>query len=71
MTICLLLSPAVAALLTLTPRDRAGPGYRHRVLQWAQPLGRVVSPLDAVLDATGAIGVGTLAAHVRLVRGQP
>jgi hypothetical protein len=71
MTIGLLLSPAVAALLMLTPRDRAGPGCRHRFLQCAQPPGHVVSPLDAVLDATGAIGVGTLTAHVRLVRGQP
>ena len=32
--------------------------------QWALPLGRVVSPLDAVLNATGAIAGGLLTAYV-------
>jgi hypothetical protein len=30
-------------------------------LQWALPLGRVVSPVDALLNATGAVVVGLLA----------
>jgi hypothetical protein len=46
-------------------------GAGIEVLQWALPLGRVVSPLDAVLNASGAIGTGTLAAHLRRCRNQP
>ena len=38
------------------------------LLQWALPLGRVVSPLDAVLNATGALAAGLLVAVVRLGR---
>ena len=38
--------------------------------QWALPLGRVVSPLDAVLNATGAIAGGLLTAHVLRMRDQ-
>jgi hypothetical protein len=33
-------------------------------LQWALPLGRVVSPLDAVLNATGAVASGLFVAHL-------
>jgi hypothetical protein len=40
-------------------------GSGIEVLQWALPLGRVVSPLDAVLNATGAVAVGTAVAHLR------
>jgi hypothetical protein len=40
------------------------------VAQWALPLGRVVSPLDAVLNATGAIAAGLLTAHVLRMRDQ-
>lgn len=40
------------------------------VAQWALPLGRVVSPLDAVLDATGATTAGLLTAHVLRMRDQ-
>lgn len=32
------------------------------VLQWALAVGRVVSPLDAALNATGAVAVGLLVA---------
>jgi glycopeptide antibiotics resistance protein len=32
------------------------------VLQWTLPLGRVVSPLDAALNATGAVAAGLLVA---------
>ena len=40
----------------------AGTGIE--VLQWALPLGRVVSPLDAALNAVGAVVVGLLVASV-------
>src|SRR3954451_4686957 len=36
--------------------------------QWALPLGRVVSPVAAVLNATGALAAGLVVAHVRAVR---
>jgi VanZ family protein len=35
------------------------------VLQWALPLGRVVSPVDAALNATGAVLAGLVAARLR------
>jgi hypothetical protein len=35
------------------------------LLQWALPLGRVVSPLDALLNAAGAVLAGLLVARVR------
>lgn len=35
------------------------------LLQWALPLGRVVSPLDALLNATGAVFTGLLVAALR------
>jgi hypothetical protein len=34
------------------------------LLQWAVPLGRVVSPLDAVLNAAGALAAGLLVRHL-------
>jgi hypothetical protein len=37
-------------------------------LQWVLPLGRVVSPLDAVLNATGVVVTGLFVAHRRVVR---
>src|SRR4051812_36825779 len=40
-------------------------GASIEVAQWLLPLGRVVSPLDAVLNATGAVLAGLLVAHVR------
>ena len=43
-------------------------GTTIELLQWALPLGWVVSPLDAVLNATGAVTVGLLVAHVRASR---
>lgn len=36
-------------------------GTAVEVLQWALPLGRVVSPVDALLNAAGAIGGALLA----------
>jgi hypothetical protein len=68
----LLVVPAVA-LVGLEPRlGRFGPlaavalaaGAGIEVLQWALPLGRVVSPLDALLNAAGAVVAGLLAARV-------
>ena len=43
-------------------------GSTIEFLQWALPLGRVVSPLDAVLNATGAIAAGLVVAQLRAVR---
>jgi hypothetical protein len=37
-------------------------------LQWALPLGRVVSPVDALLNAVGAVTAGVLAGAVPAVR---
>ena len=34
------------------------------LLQWALPLVRVVSPLDVVLNACGAVATGQVVAHV-------
>ena len=63
----LLLAPlAVLAVLRFPrlgtpPRLAAlavGAGTGIELLQWALPLGRVVSPVDAVLNATGAVAAG-------------
>lgn len=40
----------------------AASGTGIELLQWALPLGRVVSPLDAVLNAVGAVVAGLLVA---------
>ncbi|MGY1840645.1 MULTISPECIES: hypothetical protein [unclassified Modestobacter] len=37
-----------------------GAGTAIELLQWALPLGRVVSPLDAVLNAVGAVAAGVV-----------
>ncbi|WP_245177464.1 VanZ family protein [Geodermatophilus sp. DF01_2] len=44
----------------------AGAGIE--LLQWALPLGRVVSPVDTALNAAGAVAAGLL---VALVAGRP
>ncbi len=46
--------PAVLALASVAA------GAAIETLQWALPLGRVVSPVDALLNATGAVAVGLL-----------
>ncbi|TFV83365.1 VanZ family protein [Blastococcus sp. CT_GayMR16] len=56
--------PRLAALPVLAALSLAV-GAGIELLQWALPLGRVVSPLDAVLNATGAVVSGTLAAHLQ------
>jgi hypothetical protein len=40
-------------------------GAAVEVLQWALPLERVVSPLDALLNATGAVLTGLAVARLR------
>src|SRR4051812_11738336 len=68
----LLVVPAAVAVLLwppLRPRARLvglslAAGASIEVLQWALPLGRVVSPLDAVLNAAGAVAAGSMATHV-------
>ena len=53
--------PRLAALAVA-----AGAGIE--LLQWALPLGRVVSPVDAALNATGAVAAGLV---VALTTGRP
>jgi glycopeptide antibiotics resistance protein len=53
--------PRLAALAVA-----AGAGIE--LLQWALPLGRVVSPVDAALNATGAVAAGLV---VALATGRP
>ena len=68
----LLAVPAALAVLSRPALGRAGAlvavsfavSAGIEVAQWALPLGRVVSPLDAVLNATGAIAAGLLTAYV-------
>ena len=69
----LLVVPAVLAVLLWPETGRtdrlarlsiaAGAGIE--VLQWSLPLGRVVSPLDAVLNALGAVAAGLLVRHLQ------
>jgi hypothetical protein len=44
-------------------------GTGIEVLQWALPLGRVVFPIDAVLNATRAVATGWAVAHLRRMTG--
>jgi hypothetical protein len=49
-----------------------GTGAAVEVLQWVLPLGRVVSPVDALLNAAGAVVAGLLTSAVaRLPRSVP
>ena len=69
----LLTAPAVVAVLRWPTLGRPGPlaavalatGTAIELLQWALPLGRVVSPLDALLNAAGAVLAGLLAVRMR------
>ena len=69
----LLTAPAVLAVLRWPALGRPGPlaaaalatGTAIELLQWVLPLGRVVSPLDALLNAAGAVLAGLLAARMR------
>lgn len=72
----LLAVPAALGVLLWPPLGRplrlavaalaAGAGIE--LLQWVLPVGRVVSPLDAVLNAAGAVAVGLLVARVHRAR---
>ena len=74
--VVLLTAPAALAVLRWPQLGRPGPlaaaalaaGTAIELLQLALPLGRVVSPLDALLNATGAVRAGLLVARVRRVR---
>ncbi|MGY1740800.1 MULTISPECIES: VanZ family protein [unclassified Blastococcus] len=78
----LLLAPPAALAVLRWPALRSpalllvaalGAGAAVEVLQWALPLGRVVSPVDALLNAAGAVAGGllTVAATGRPVGGLP
>jgi hypothetical protein len=53
--------PALGHPRRLVPVALAA-GTTIELLQWALPLGRVVSPVDALLNATGAVVTGLLVA---------
>jgi hypothetical protein len=59
--------PALRRLPLLAGMSLAA-GTGIELLQWVLPLGRVVSPLDAVLNATGALAAGWAAAHLTAAR---
>ena len=65
----LLLAPLAVLALSRFPRLSTPPrlaalavaaGTGIELLQWALPLGRVVSPVDAALNATGAVAAGSV-----------
>jgi hypothetical protein len=56
--------PALARPARLLPAALAT-GASIELLQWALPLGRVVSPVDVLLNACGAVAVGLVVAAVR------
>jgi hypothetical protein len=58
--------PRLGALPRLAATALAG-GTAIELLQWLLPLGRVVSPIDALLNATGAIAAGLLVARVQRI----
>jgi glycopeptide antibiotics resistance protein len=62
--LAVVLWPALARPARLMAAALAA-GSSIEVLQWLLPLGRVVSPLDAVLNATGAVLAGLIAARLR------
>ena len=71
----LLVVPAGLAVLLWPPLRRVhllagaalAAGATIELLQWALPLGRVVSPLDAVLNAAGAVVGGLVVARISAV----
>ena len=75
----LLAVPAALAVLRWPALGRPGPllaaglagGTAIEVLQWLLPLGRVVSPVDAALNAAGAVAAGLLVTRWRAGTGRP
>jgi len=59
--------PALNHLRVLAGLSLAA-GSTIAFVQWALPLGRVVSPLDAVLNAIGGLAAGLVVAHGRATR---
>ena len=59
--------PALGRLHRLSWAGLAA-GCTIEFLQWVLPLGRVVSPLDAVLNASGAVVAGVAVTHLRWMR---
>ena len=55
--------PALSAPRWLAAASVAA-GAAVEVLQWALPLGRVVSPVDALLNAAGAVLTGLVVARL-------
>ena len=56
--------PALASPRRLAAAALAA-GIGIELLQWLLPLGRVVSPLDALLNATGALLTGLVVLRIR------
>jgi VanZ like family len=56
--------PALASPRRLAAAALAA-GIGIELLQWLLPLGRVVSPLDALLNATGAVLTGLVVRRIR------
>ena len=56
--------PSLGRLRMLTGLSLAA-GTGIEMLQRMLPLGRVVSPMDAVLNAAGAVAAGLVVAHLR------
>jgi hypothetical protein len=54
----LLLAPLAVLAVLRRPRLGTAAGTGIELLQWALPLGRVVPPVDAALNAVGAVAVG-------------
>jgi hypothetical protein len=65
--LAVLLWPGLGRRLRLVGLSAAA-GATIELLQWVLPLGRVVSPLDAALNAVGAVTAGSLVAHLRRAR---
>jgi hypothetical protein len=62
--------PALAHPRRLVPTALAA-GTTIELMQWALPLGRVVSPVDALLNATGAVVTGLVVAGMSPCRHVP
>jgi glycopeptide antibiotics resistance protein len=61
--------PELASLRRLVPAAVAV-SLGIELLQWVLPLGRVVSPVDALLNATGAVVTGLVVAFLRASAGR-
>ncbi|MCZ2838264.1 VanZ family protein [Modestobacter sp. VKM Ac-2985] len=64
--LAVLREPALRRPAALVPAAAAG--MLIELLQWALPLGRVVSPVDALLNGVGALVVGGLTAVALTLR---